>query len=258
MRVKYKNSVKDPGVQGVLIMNGDRFMFAPDDPTSVKLNVGVESIKQHLVSKKAALLNLTLDPAIIQGGYRSAMLEVADDKLPTTGGSNQVTVNLTVETIHQIFAEKPAVHLAYRKLDLQQYFDSQQANSLRTLGDAEIGTKPINLGLGTQKSFGSLKTVIWEMKENKFSDPVDRSGTRLRLPNSELLKHFWSSYPIPTTYLSTKVNRLKDAMSEIYPKLQGVKESVQFEFQHQVSLLVHPMLKSLDAAFLHYDVQAQR
>ncbi|KAF9602677.1 hypothetical protein IFM89_030565 [Coptis chinensis] len=68
MRVKYKNSVKDPGIQGVLIMNGDRFMFAPDDPTSVKLNVGVESLKQHLVNKKAALLNLTLDPAIIQGG----------------------------------------------------------------------------------------------------------------------------------------------------------------------------------------------
>ncbi|KAF9602678.1 hypothetical protein IFM89_030566 [Coptis chinensis] len=44
------------------------------------------------------------------------MLEVADDKLPTTGGSNKVTVNLTVEIIHQIFAEKPAVHLAYRKL----------------------------------------------------------------------------------------------------------------------------------------------
>ncbi|KAI3942554.1 hypothetical protein MKW92_051227 [Papaver armeniacum] len=43
----------------------------------------------------------------------------------------------------------------------------------------------------------------------------------------ELLKHFWSSYPIPTTYLNTK----------------KIKESAQSDFRHQ----------ALDAAFTHYD-----
>ncbi|KAF9602676.1 hypothetical protein IFM89_030564 [Coptis chinensis] len=194
---------------------------------------------------------------------------------------------------------EPVVRSGTALKDLQQYFDSQQADSLRTLGDAEVVTKLINLSLGTQKSFDSLKTLVSEMKENKFGEPVVRSGTALKVLNEltrqhssakyhickspqesvldrlpketrddellhhwasiqESLKHFWSSYPITTTYLSTKVSRLKDAMSEIYPKLQGVKESVQLEFRHQVSLLVHPMLKALDAAFLHYDAQTQR
>ncbi|KAJ0751419.1 putative TFIIH subunit Tfb1/GTF2H1 protein [Helianthus annuus] len=63
----------------------------------------------------------------------------------------------------------------------------------------------------------------------------------------ELLKHFWSSYPITTSYLYTKVSRLRDAMSQIYPKLQyklqEIKESVQSDSRHQVSLLVQPMLQ---------------
>nr|KAJ0186218.1 hypothetical protein LSAT_V11C900468130 [Lactuca sativa] len=74
----------------------------------------------------------------------------------------------------------------------------------------------------------------------------------------ELLKHFWSSYPITTSYLYTKVSRLKDAMSQIYPKLQEIKESVQSDSRHQVSLLVQPMLQALDAAFAHYDAVDQR
>nr|GFA71426.1 probable RNA polymerase II transcription factor B subunit 1-1 [Tanacetum cinerariifolium] len=67
-----------------------------------------------------------------------------------------------------------------------------------------------------------------------------------------------SSYPITTTYLYTKVTRLRDAMSQIYPKLQEIKESVQSDFRHQVSLLVQPMLQALDAAFAHYDVDQQK
>ncbi|RZC64665.1 hypothetical protein C5167_008355 [Papaver somniferum] len=69
----------------------------------------------------------------------------------------------------------------------------------------------------------------------------------------ELLKHFWSSYPITTTYLNTKVSRLKDAMADIYPKLQKIKESSQSDFRHQVFILVRPMVQALDAAFTHYD-----
>ncbi|KAE9456560.1 hypothetical protein C3L33_11489, partial [Rhododendron williamsianum] len=54
------------------------------------------------------------------------------------------------------------------------------------------------------------------------------------------------------------VRRLKDAMSQIYPKLQEIKESVQSDCRHQVSLLVQPMLQALDAAFAHYDADLQK
>ncbi|KAK4491806.1 hypothetical protein RD792_002582 [Penstemon davidsonii] len=74
----------------------------------------------------------------------------------------------------------------------------------------------------------------------------------------ELLKHFWSSYPITKKYLYEKVTRLKDAMSQVYPKLQEIKESVQSDFRHQVSLLVQPMLQALDAAFAYYDADVQK
>ncbi|XP_043694156.1 general transcription and DNA repair factor IIH subunit TFB1-1-like [Telopea speciosissima] len=70
MRAKYKTSVKDPGIQGVLKMTWDKFTFATNDPrSSVKLDVGFKSIKGHKFSKegsKRALLNLTQDQG---GGY---------------------------------------------------------------------------------------------------------------------------------------------------------------------------------------------
>ncbi|KAL0328596.1 UNVERIFIED_CONTAM: General transcription and DNA repair factor IIH subunit TFB1-1 [Sesamum calycinum] len=68
-RAKYKSSVKDPGVAGVLKMGMERFVFMPNDPKSTtKLNVEFRMIKGHKFTKegssKQALLNLTQD----QGG----------------------------------------------------------------------------------------------------------------------------------------------------------------------------------------------
>ncbi|OAP16323.1 hypothetical protein AXX17_AT1G50360 [Arabidopsis thaliana] len=37
-----------------------------------------------------------------------------------------------------------------------------------------------------------------------------------------------------------------------------MKESVQSDLRHQVSLLVRPMQQALDAAFHHYEVDLQR
>lgn len=47
-------------------------------------------------------------------------------------------------------------------------------------------------------------------------------------------------------------------MTQIYHKLQEIKESVQSDFRHQVSLLVQPMLQALDAAFAYYDTEQQK
>ncbi|CAN7122903.1 unnamed protein product [Brassica rapa subsp. narinosa] len=176
--------------------------------------------------------------------------------------------------------------------DPRDYFESQQGNVVNEPRGA--GTLKRNV----HEAYGSLKESILEIRTKGLSDPlikpevafeVFRSLTQTistakniigknpresfldRLPKStrdevlhhwtsiqELLKHFWSSYPITTTYLHTKVGKLKDAMSNSYSQLEAMKESVQSELRHQLSLLVRPMQQALDAAFQHYDADLQR
>nr|CAB3480017.1 unnamed protein product [Digitaria exilis] len=73
----------------------------------------------------------------------------------------------------------------------------------------------------------------------------------------ELLRHFWSSYPITSAVLYNKVQRVKDAMTQIYQKLQAIKESAQPDVRHEISRLVKPMTQALDAAFSH-DLEQQQ
>ncbi|XP_057509083.1 general transcription and DNA repair factor IIH subunit TFB1-1-like [Actinidia eriantha] len=182
--------------------------------------------------------------------------------------------------------------------DPRDYFDSQQANALKTLGDTLAGTRQMKCRLSAGEAYGSLRECICEVKAAGLSDPIvtpeaaykvftgltqSISSTKYhigknpqesvldRLPSitkeellhhwtsiQELLKHFWSSYPITTSYLYVKVRKLRDAMSQIYSKLQEIKESVQSDFRHQASLLVQPMLQALEAAFAHYDADMQK
>ncbi|CAL5335484.1 unnamed protein product [Camellia sinensis] len=212
--------------------------------------------------------------------------------------------------------------------DPRDYFDSQQANALKTLGDTLVETRQMKCNLSTSEAYGSLRECISEIKIAGLSDPIVKpeiafkvfngltqniSSTKYhlgknpqesvldRLPNitkdellhhwtsiQELLKHFCErldsvavnhvhgrSTVVVKKCLMQKfqeVGRLKDAMSQIYPKLQEIKESVQSDFRHQVSLLVQPMLQvhmlipslpaqfkaALDAAFAHYDADLQK
>ncbi|KAK8483093.1 hypothetical protein V6N13_101669 [Hibiscus sabdariffa] len=182
--------------------------------------------------------------------------------------------------------------------DPRDYFDSQQANALRTSGDALSGTEQIKCSLSIPEVYGSLRESISSIKTMGWKEPIVKpevahqvfdaltnsiSNTKHnigknpqesvldRLPRKtkeellhiwtsilELLKHFWASYPITTSYLYAKVNRLKDAMSNIYPQLEEIKGSVPSEFRHQVSLLVRPMHQALDAAIQHYEASMQK
>ncbi|XAR56833.1 hypothetical protein NMG60_11037454 [Bertholletia excelsa] len=182
--------------------------------------------------------------------------------------------------------------------DPRDYFDSQQVNALKTLGDTLAGTRQMKCSLSTNEAYGSLRKCLSDIKIAGLNDPMVKpevafkvfsgltqsiSSTKYhlgknphesfldRLPSftkeellhnwtsiQELLKHFWSSYPITDSYLYVKVGRLKDAMSQIYQKLQEIKESVQSDFRHQVSLIVQPMLQALDAAFAHYEADMQK
>ncbi|CAA6662296.1 unnamed protein product [Spirodela intermedia] len=176
--------------------------------------------------------------------------------------------------------------------DPREYFDSQHAIALKTLRETGGGTKFDNLILSAKEAYEYLVDQISEVKGG-MNGPVIQpeaaikilsglnqhvSSTKYnlgkspqesvlgRVPNKtkdeildnwasiqELLQHFWSSYPITTSYLYSK-----DAMTQIYRRLEEIKESVQSDVRHQVSLLIKPMLQALDAAFAHFDNEQQK
>ncbi|KAG0446850.1 hypothetical protein HPP92_028605 [Vanilla planifolia] len=181
--------------------------------------------------------------------------------------------------------------------DPRDYFDSQQANALNSLGDNGVGFTSIDNSLSLEESYTYLIKQISEAKVKGHIDIVEPdvalkvldglnnhlSSTKHhivknplvsvldRLPVAikdelmdhwtliqELLRHFWSSYPITTGYLYNKVLRIKEAMAQIYHKLQEIKESVHSDCRHLVFLLVQPMLQALDAAFAQYEADDQK
>ncbi|CAO2176454.1 unnamed protein product [Urochloa humidicola] len=181
--------------------------------------------------------------------------------------------------------------------DPREYFDSQQANALRSLGGSNDGRKVRNCSLSTEEAFHHLMDQISSIKVNKMNCPVIESDMALKVLNElnegisrsrrlnlknpqegllgrvpqhtrdelmdhwtaiqELLRHFWSSYPITSAVLYNKVQRVKDAMTQIYQKLQAIKESAQPDVRHEISRLVKPMTQALDAAFSH-DLEQQQ
>ncbi|KAB1215124.1 putative RNA polymerase II transcription factor B subunit 1-1 [Morella rubra] len=182
--------------------------------------------------------------------------------------------------------------------DPRDYFDSQQANALKASDDSRAGTEQLRCSLSNEEAYGFLRGSISEIRSMGLNAPIVKPEVALavlngltqnissnkyqlgknvqesildKLPNTtkeellhhwiciqELLRHFWSSYPITTSYLYAKVCRLKDAMSKIYPQLEEIKESVQSDLRQQVFLLVRPMHQALDAAFQHYESDLQK
>ncbi|KAK7268655.1 hypothetical protein RIF29_21360 [Crotalaria pallida] len=182
--------------------------------------------------------------------------------------------------------------------DPRDYFDSQQANAVKTLDDSQAGIEKIRCNLSSEEAYGSLSASISSIKATGLRDPLFSNEVAFKvlngltkhisstkyhlgknsqdsvldiLPNTtkeklldhwvcsqELLRHFWSSYPITTQTLASKTKRLKDAMSQVYSKLEEIKVSAQSDLRHQVSLVVHPMQQALDAALLHYDADVKK
>ncbi|KAK6154504.1 hypothetical protein DH2020_008752 [Rehmannia glutinosa] len=156
--------------------------------------------------------------------------------------------------------------------DPRDYFDSQQANALKALGDTGSGAKPLKSSVSSHEAYGSLRDLISDIRGTGLSEPImnqevalkvlgsltqNISSTKFNLGNNPH-ESVLDGLPKVTKEELLHVTRLKDAMSQVYPKLQEIKESVQSDFRHQVSLLVHPMLQALDAAFAHYDADVQR
>lgn len=176
----------------------------------------------------------------------------------------------------------------------QEYFDSQQANALRSLDGSNDGKEACNCSLSTDDAFFHLIDQVSSIKANGLNCDVVHSNLALKvfselnkgIPYSrrrnlknphenllgqlpcqtrdelvdhwtdiqELLRHFWSSYPITSAVVCDKVERLKGAMAQIYQKLQDMKESAPPEARHEISRLVKPMTQAMDAAF-SYDLE---
>ncbi|KAG2305203.1 hypothetical protein Bca52824_033854 [Brassica carinata] len=179
--------------------------------------------------------------------------------------------------------------LALSIKESRDYFESQQRNVLNEPRVAGASKRNVH------DAYQSLKNSFVEMRTKGLSDPLIRPEVSFkvfseltvtisnaktvngnnppesvldRLPKSskddtlrhwilieELLRHFWSSYPITSTYLSTKVGRLKDAMLNMYSHLEEIKKSVPSDARHEVSSLVCSRQK---AAFQQFDADLQR
>ncbi|KAL3682676.1 hypothetical protein R1sor_000698 [Riccia sorocarpa] len=74
----------------------------------------------------------------------------------------------------------------------------------------------------------------------------------------ELLRHFWACYPLTSKTLLEKATRLKQAMSQIYTRLEKMKESSSGDLRHQISQLVQPIFQALDAAITHFEDDEKR
>lgn len=233
------------------------------------------------------------DPRTVAEALVRSRLELNEDK--TQERLDRISQMTEIEDLREP-REHPFAPLCIK--DPRDYFDAQQANALKTLDDIRNKAEQTKCNLSIAEAYSSLRDSISKIKSAGLNDPIFKPEVALSvlngltqnissskfqmgknpqesildsLPNTtkqelllhwvsiqELLRHFWSSYPITTTSLYTKVSRLKDAMSQIYRQLEEIKESVQSDFRHQVSLLVRPMHQALDAAFQHYDADQQR
>ncbi|KAJ6795058.1 putative RNA polymerase II transcription factor B subunit 1-1 [Iris pallida] len=293
---------------------GDDYMHLPDhgilrdgikEFTDADSDFSKRTLSQDLNRHAAVVLEgRTLDVelgdtrTVAEALARSKQAELSSEKSDENANLERLEKVCRMTEIEDLQAPRNHPYAPLCIKDPREYFDSQQANALRALGDNAAGMKPIDCNLSSEEAYDSLMEHISEVKIRGFIDPVVHPDTAIKVLNGltqhlsstkyhlgqnvqesvldrlprrtkddlmhhwtsiqELLRHFWSSYPVTTVYLSKKILRLKDAMTQIYTKLQEIKESVQSDFRHQVSLLVQPMLQALDAAFAHYDTEQQK
>ena len=56
--------------------------------------------------------------------------------------------------------------------DPRDYFDSQQANAVRTLDDSQSGMEKIKCSLSAEEAYGSLRASISKIKAMGLRDPL--------------------------------------------------------------------------------------
>lgn len=65
--------------------------------------------------------------------------------------------------------------------DPREYFDSQQANALKTLGDNGTGMKPMDCNLSAEEAWIYLIGQISQVKVRGFNHPIVQSEAALKV-----------------------------------------------------------------------------
>ncbi|KAK6934660.1 BSD domain [Dillenia turbinata] len=176
MRAKYKTSVKDPGLHGVLIMTEEKCVFMPNDPTStVKVDFAFKSVKGHKFTKEApnkqALLNLTHDAAP-GGGYIFEFSTFQDRDVCREFVGMYYANHGTISWFFIDFARKLSKVFVYFLRCSVQYHTTCTANALAKCGQATTAPE---------------KPVVTVHDEQLSQAEVERR-MKLLIDNSELQK----------------------------------------------------------------------
>ncbi|KAJ1289196.1 hypothetical protein BS78_02G146100 [Paspalum vaginatum] len=228
---------------------------------------------------RASDVELTDAKAVAEDLVRSMKEQTFTSTVDDSNHERRVKVARMTE-IEDLQVQRSLLYAPLCIKDPREYFDSQQENALRSLGGSNDGRKACNC---SEEAFHHLMDQISSIKINKLNCPIIQSEKALKVLNElnegisrsrrlylknpqerhlgqlpqhtldelmdhwtaiqELLCHFWSSYPITSAVLYSKVERVKDAMTQIYQKLQLIKESARPEVRHEISRLVKPMTR---------------
>eukprot|EP00898_Chlorokybus_atmophyticus_P004498 jgi/Chlat1/5049/Chrsp33S00382 len=142
--------------------------------------------------------------------------------------------------------------------DLNGAIQSVEASSEQLHAiDSELAAKVLGevshqISQASKQGHHGTSVDIRQLPQDIQNELFDAAAT-----SQELLRHFWQSYPIRSQLFREKVNRLKDAMSALYDRLQLLRDRTPSEHRHTVSQLLNPILQSLDAAFVKYEAESQ-
>lgn len=71
----------------------------------------------------------------------------------------------------------------FLKQDPRDYFDSQQVNALKALGDAGSGEKQIKSSVSSHKAYGSLRNLVSDIRVRGLGEPVMSHEVALKVLN---------------------------------------------------------------------------
>ncbi|KAG0618220.1 hypothetical protein M758_4G047600 [Ceratodon purpureus] len=161
----------------------------------------------------------------------------------TTTGSNSATVS-------------PAVMLSTFKAQLKNFQPKRQRDpaiapdlAFKILTDMTQHIASSRHTTGT----AAERNILESLPRATRDELLQHSNTA-----NELLRHFWAAYPLTNKALIEKATRLKDAMAQLYNRIQSMKENAATDARHQLSRLLQPMCQTLDAAFAHFEGEAAK
>ncbi|KAK1316891.1 putative RNA polymerase II transcription factor B subunit 1-1 [Acorus calamus] len=205
-RVKYRPSVKEAGIPGVLLMTEDKFTFTPNDPRSLaRLEVDFRSIKGHMVSKdgsKDALLNLKYD---IEGKSRGYIFEF--DNFPDRNACRDFVGKIlgkvqamgsSGQNAQTVSAKSAAPDL----LEADAQRTSKQRSGFKSAMLADV--RPLTDGRSNKVTFSLTPEIIHQIFSEK---PAVHQAFLSSVPSRMTEKDFWTKY-CRAEYLRKTRNRV--------------------------------------------------